>query len=75
MFYIGFWLSAGVAQAKVAVPFQDSIRRGGSSTEASMSGYGMEGEHIWLHLPDGIDFFPISTDMEEYSSKDPFHKA
>ena len=35
---------AGVAQAKVAVPFQDSIRRGGSSTEASMSGYGMEGE-------------------------------
>ncbi len=35
---------AGVAQAKVAVPFQDSIRRGGSSTEASSSGYGMEGE-------------------------------
>ena len=35
---------AGVAQAKVAVPFQESIRRGGSSTEASMSGYGMEGE-------------------------------
>jgi len=36
-------LFSGVAQAKVAVPFQDSIRRGGSSTEASMSGYGMEG--------------------------------
>lgn len=36
-------LISGVAQAKVAVPFQDSIRRGGSSTEASSSGYGMEG--------------------------------
>ncbi|CAK0784432.1 hypothetical protein CVIRNUC_007636 [Coccomyxa viridis] len=36
-------LFSGVAQAKVAVPFQDSIRKAGSSTEASMSGYGMEG--------------------------------
>ena len=34
---------AGVAQAKVAVPFQDSIRKAGSSSEASMGSYGMEG--------------------------------
>ena len=47
--FIGSWLSAGVAQAKVAVPFQDSIRKAGSSTEASMSGYGMEGELLWLN--------------------------
>ena len=34
---------AGVAQAKVAVPFQDSIRKAGSSSEASQGSYGMEG--------------------------------
>ncbi|CAL5229729.1 g13108 [Coccomyxa viridis] len=36
-------LFSGVAQAKVAVPFQDSIRKAGSSSEASMGSYGMEG--------------------------------
>ncbi|KAK9908512.1 hypothetical protein WJX75_008993 [Coccomyxa subellipsoidea] len=33
----------GKANAKVEVPFHASIGRGGSSTEASQSGYGMEG--------------------------------
>ena len=37
------FLCTGMAQAKVAVPFQDSIRKAGSSSEASGSGYGMEG--------------------------------
>ncbi|EIE21428.1 hypothetical protein COCSUDRAFT_53985 [Coccomyxa subellipsoidea C-169] len=33
----------GKANAKVEVPFHASVLRGGSSTEASQSGYGMEG--------------------------------
>ncbi|CAL8469657.1 g9198 [Coccomyxa elongata] len=33
----------GKANAKVEVPFHASINRAGSSTEASQSGYGMEG--------------------------------
>ena len=37
------FICAGVAQAKVAVPFQDSIRKAGSSSEASQGSYGMEG--------------------------------
>jgi len=39
-----FFPPAGVAQAKVGIPFQDSMRKSGSSSEASMGGYGMEGK-------------------------------
>ena len=44
------FICAGVAQAKVAVPFQDSIRKAGSSSEASQGSYGMEGrpqKNLW----------------------------
>ena len=46
------FICAGVAQAKVAVPFQDSIRKAGSSSEASQGSYGMEGRpqaNPWEH--------------------------
>lgn len=41
---------AGKANAKVEVPFHASINRAGSSTDASQSGYGMEGTMLTTAL-------------------------
>ena len=37
-------LGSNSAEAKVKIPFFDSMKRGGSSTEASQSAYEMTGE-------------------------------
>ena len=39
-------LTGAAAEAKVKNPAQDSIRKGGSSSESSMSSFDMEGQSL-----------------------------